>query len=178
MIYVLVLGQKPIYWNKVKTHGTPPCPRYYHTMDYFEKSNFLIVHGGRNDSISSTSGLYDTFVLDLTNFGWVRIDLYSNVPDFKVFSRYGHKPSIVSNKLIILGGANNKNYIGSSLFIVNLDFYYNVNIKTEEQIMLENLKNKKDDPDFKEKYNKIKRNYRKSLKGIGVISPIILPPIK
>ena len=64
------------------------------------------------------------------------IDLYSNVPDFKVFSRYGHKSSIISNKLIILGGTNNKNYIGSSLFIVNLDFYYNVNIKTEEQIML------------------------------------------
>ena len=177
-LWVLVLGQKPIYWNKVKTHGTPPCPRYYHSMDYFEKSHFLIVHGGRNDNISTTSALDDTFVLDLTNFGWVRIELYSNIPDFKVFSRYGHKSSIVSNKLIILGGANNKNYIGSSLFIVNLDFYYNVNIKTEEQVMLDNLKNKKEDPEFKEKYNKIKRSYRKSLKGIGVVSPIILPPIK
>ena len=177
-LWVLVLGQKPIYWNKVKTHGTPPCPRYYHSMDYFEKSNFLIIHGGRNDNISTTSALDDTFVLDLTNFGWVRIELYSNIQDFKVFSRYGHKSSIVSNKLIILGGANNKNYIGSSLFIVNLDFYYNVNIKTEEQVMLENLKNKKEDPEFKDKYNKIKRSYRKSLKGIGVVSPIILPPIK
>ena len=177
-LWVLVLGQKPIYWNKVKTHGTPPCPRYYHSMDYFEKSNFLIIHGGRNDNISTTSALDDTFVLDLTNFGWVRIELYSNIQDFKVFSRYGHKSSIVSNKLIILGGANNKNYIGSSLFIVNLDFYYNVNIKTEEQVMLDNLKNKKEDPEFKEKYNKIKRSYRKSLKGIGVVSPIILPPIK
>ena len=177
-LWVLILGQKPIYWNRVKTHGTPPCPRYYHTMDYFEKSNILIVHGGRNDNISSNSALDDTFVLDLTNFGWVRIELYSNISDFKVFSRYGHKSSIISNKLIILGGANNNNYIGSSLFIINLDFYYNINNKSEEQLLLENLKDKKDDPEYKEKYNKIKRNYRKSLKGIGVVSPIILPPIK
>jgi len=177
-LWVLVLGQKPIFWNKIKTNGTPPCPRYFHTMDYFEKSNFLIIHGGRNDNISSTSALDDTFILDLTNFGWVKIELYSNIPEFKVFSRYGHKSTIISNKLIILGGVNNNNYIGSSLFIINLDFYYNTKIKTTDELLLENLKNNKNSPDYKEKYNKIKKNYRKSLKGIGVVSPIVLPPIK
>ena len=177
-LWVLVLGQKPIHWNKVKTFGTPPCPRYYHSMDYFEKSNFLIIHGGRNDIISSSSALDDTFVLDLTNLGWVKIELYSNIPDFRVFSRYGHKSAIISNKLIILGGANNNNYIGSSLFIINLDFYYNTKIKSEEEILLmEKLKNKKNDPEYKEKYNKLK-NYRKSLEGLGIVSPIALPPIK
>ena len=177
-LWVLVIGQKPIFWNKVKTHGTPPCPRYYHSMNYFEKSNFLIVHGGRNDKMSSTSALDDTFVLDLTNFGWVKIELYSNIPDFKVFSRYGHKSSIYSNKLIILGGVNNSNYIGSSIFIVNLDFYYNINMKTEEQLLMEHLKENKNDPNSKEKYNQIKKKYRKSLKEIGVVTSIILPPIK
>lgn len=178
-LWVLVIGQKPIFWNKLKTNGTPPCPRYFHTMNYFEKSNFLIIHGGRNDNISSTSALDDTFILDLTNFGWVKIELYSNLPDFKIFSRYGHNSIIFSDKLIVLGGVNNNNYIGSSLFIVNLDFYYNTKMKNPEELLLENYKNNnKNEPDFKEKYNKLKKNYRKSLKGIGVISPIILPPIK
>ena len=178
-LWVLVIGQKPIYWNKVKTNGTPPCPRYYHSMDYFEKSNFLIVHGGRNDKMSNTSALDDTFVLDLTNFGWVRIELYSNIPDFKVFSRYGHKSTIFSDKLIILGGVNNNNYIGSSIFIVNLDFYYNTRIKSEEQLLMEELKdNNKNDPNLKEKYNQIKKKYRQSLKEIGIVTSIVLPPIK
>ena len=177
-LWVLVLGQKPIFWKKIKTDGKPPCPRYFHTMDYCEKSNFIIIHGGRNDNISNTSALDDTFILDLTNFGWVKIELYSNIPDFKVFSRYGHKSTIISDKLIILGGVNNYNYIGSSLFIVNLDFYYNTKIKTTEELMLENLKNDKHSPDYKEKYNKIKKNLRKSLEGIGVVTPIVLPPIK
>ena len=178
-LWVLVIGQKPIFWNKIKTNGTPPCPRYFHTMNYFEKSNFLIIHGGRNDNMSSTSALDDTFILDLTNFGWVKINLYSNLPDFKVFSRYGHNSIIFSDKLIILGGVNNNNYIGSSLFIINLNFYYNSRMKNPEELILENYKNNnKNDPDFNEKYNKLKKNFRKSLKGIGVVSPIILPPIK
>lgn len=176
-LWVLILGQKPIFWNKIKTNGNPPCPRYYHTMNYFEKSNFLIVHGGRNDILSSTSALDDTYVLDLTNFGWMKIILYSNLPDFKVFSRYGHKSTIFLDKLIILGGVNNSNYIGSSLFIVNLDFYYDTRIKSSEQLMIEDSNNNKNNDDYKEKINKLK-NYRKSIKEIGIVSPIVLPPIK
>lgn len=177
-LWVLILGQKPLYWNKIKTNGTPPCPRYFHTMDFYEKSNFLIIHGGRNDNISNSSALDDTFVLDLSNFEWVKIELYSNIPNFKVFSRYGHKSKIFSNILLILGGINNINYIGSSLFIVNLDFYYDHNIKTEEQLIMENLKNNKDDPQYEEKYIKMKKNAKNPLKEIGIVSPIVLPPIK
>ena len=176
-LWVLVLGQKPIFWNKIKTNGNPPCPRYYHTMNYFEKSNYLIVHGGRNDILSSTSALDDTYVLDLTNFGWMKIILYSNLPDFKVFSRYGHKSTIFLDKLIILGGVNNNNYIGSSLFIVNLDFYYDTKIKSAEQLMIEESNNNKNNNDYKEKINKLK-HFRKSIKEIGIVSPIVLPPIK
>ena len=179
-LWVLVLGQKPIYWEKLKTNGNPPCPRYFHSMNYFEKSNFLIVHGGRNDNISSVSALDDTYILDLSNLGWVKIELYSNVPNFKVFSRYGHNSSIFLDKLIILGGVNNNNYLGSALFIVNLDFYYNTKMKSIEQLMVERLlnnKDNKDDSDYKLKINKLKK-YRKSLKEIGIVSPIVLPPIK
>ena len=177
-LWVLILGQKPIYWKKIKTKGIPPCPRYLHSMDYFEKSNFLIIHGGRNDNMSITSALDDTFILDLSNFVWVKIKLYSNIPNFKVFSRYGHQSKVFSNKLIILGGVNNNNYIGSSLFIVNLDFYYNTKIKSEEQLIMEKLQFKREDLENEEKYLNMKKNHRKSIKELGIVSSIILPPIK
>ena len=140
-LWILIMGKNPFSWMKVNTLGKPPSPRYFHSMDYYEKGNYLIIHGGRNDDLSATSALNDTFVLDLENLGWVNVELYNNSNSFKVISRYGHKSTIFSNKLIIFGGMNNNNFIGSSLFIVNLDFYYSVNKKTIEQMNIESIKN-------------------------------------
>ena len=139
-LWILVIGQKPFSWIKPNTKGKPPSPRCFHSMDFYEKANYLIIHGGRNDALSATSALNDTYIFDLENFEWTKIELYSNNIDFKVISRYGHKSTIFSNKLIIFGGMNNNNYIGSSLFIVNLDFYYSVEVKTVEQMNLEKIK--------------------------------------
>ena len=144
-------------------------------MDFYEKANYLIIHGGRNDILSQTSALNDTFILDLENFEWLKIELYSNNKDFKVISRYGHKSTIFSNKLIIFGGMNNSNYIGSSLFIVNLDFYYSINMKTIEQMNIENIK-KDDKLEHAKKMKKLQLELGK-LK-LGVVAPISLPPIK
>ena len=174
-LWILMMGQKPLTWMKPNIAGKPPSPRCFHTMDYYEKANYLIVHGGRNDELSATSALDDTFVLDLDNLEWVKVELYSNTIDFKVISRYGHKSTIFSNKLIIFGGMNNNNYIGSSLFIVNLDFYYSLNKKTIEQMKIEKIKN--DDKlgkDKKLKKIKIELGHLK----LGVVLPINLPPIK
>jgi hypothetical protein len=174
-LWILMMGQKPLTWMKPNITGKPPSPRYFHTMDYYEKANYLIVHGGRNDELSDTSALDDTFVLDLDNLEWVKVELYSNTIDFKVISRYGHKSTIFSNKLIIFGGMNNNNYIGSSLFIVNLDFYYSLNKKTIEQMNIERIKN--DDKLGKDKKLKKMKIELGRLK-LGVVLPINLPPIK
>jgi len=174
-LWILVLGQKPFNWIKPVTKGKPPSPRYFHSMDFYEKANYLIIHGGRNDILSQTSALNDTFILDLENFEWLKIELYSNNKDFKVISRYGHKSTIFSNKLIIFGGMNNSNYIGSSLFIVNLDFYYSINMKTIEQMNIENIK-KDDKLEHSKKMKKLQLELGK-LK-LGVVAPISLPPIK
>ena len=174
-LWILMMGQKPLTWMKPNISGKPPSPRYFHTMDYYEKANYLIVHGGRNDELSTTSALDDTFVLDLENLEWVKVELYSNTLDFKVISRYGHKSTIFSNKLIIFGGMNNNNYIGSSLFIVNLDFYYSLNKKTIEQMNIEKIKN--DDKLGKDKKMKKIKIELGRLK-LGVVLPINLPPIK
>ena len=174
-LWILIMGQKPFSWMKANTLGKPPSPRYFHSMDYYNKSNYLIIHGGRNDELSATSALDDTFILDLENLEWLKVELYSNSDNFKVISRYGHKSTIFSNKLIIFGGMNNNNFIGSSLFIVNLDFYYSINQKTIEQMNIENIK-KNDKLSHGKKMKKIKIELGK-LK-LGVVYPINLPPIK
>ena len=174
-LWILLLGKKPLQWIKIDTKGACPSPRYFHSMNYFEKSKFIIIHGGRNDNLSSSSGLNDTFILDLLNFNWIKVQLYSNIHDFKIISRFGHNSSIFSNKLIIFGGMNNNNYIGSSIFIINLDFHYSTILKTAEQIMLENLQNG-DEKQSKKMIQKLKKELQKF--EIGVVSPINLPPIK
>ena len=174
-LWILTIGQKPFSWIKPITNGKPPSPRCFHSMDFYEKANYLIIHGGRNDALSSTSALNDTFILDLENMEWMKIELYSNIKDFKVISRYGHKSTIFSNKLIIFGGMNNSNYIGSTLFIVNLDFYYSMNVKTIEQMNIEKIKG-----DDKLAHGKKIKKLQKELGNLklGVVSPISLPPIK
>ena len=174
-LWILIMGKNPFSWMKVNTLGKPPSPRYFHTLDYYEKGNYLIVHGGRNDDLSATSALNDTYVLDLENFGWVNVELYNNSNNFKVISRYGHKSTIFSNKLIIFGGMNNNNFIGSSFFIINLDFYYSVDKKTIEQMNIENLK-KDNKLTHGKKMKKIKIELG-NLK-LGVVVPFNLPPIK
>ena len=174
-LWILLLGQKPLQWVKINTKGTPPSPRYFHSMNYYEKSKFIIIHGGRNDNLSSSSGLNDTFILDLISLNWIKVNLYSNIHGFKIIFRYGHNSSIFANKLVIFSGMNNNNYIGSSLFIINLDFDYSSILKATEQIMMENLQNS-DEKESKKKIQKLKKELQKF--EIGIVSPISLPPIK
>ena len=104
-------------------------------MNYYENGNFIIIHGGRNDNKSDNFALNDTFILNLHNLNWIEIELYSQFNDFKIFSRCGHCSIIYNNQLIICGGMNNNNYIGSSLLIVNLDEDYNPVLKTSGDVI-------------------------------------------
>ena len=136
------MGKKPLQWIKPETKGKPPAPRYFHTMNYFERGNYLIVHGGRNDSVSDNSALNDTYLLNLENFEWIEVTLFSDNNDFKVANRCGHQSIIYIDKLIILGGMNNDNYIGSNLFIINLDFSHTIMAKKNLRLDTLELKEK------------------------------------
>lgn len=121
-LYVLVLGRKPCHWKKLdNVKGKKPPGRYCHSMNFYEPGNFLIIHGGRNDSQSDSFALDDTYIFDLDLFQWNKIDLISNSLDFKVMPRCAHDSVIYSDKLIIFGGMNNHNYLGTSLFIISLN---------------------------------------------------------
>ena len=174
-LWILVTGKKPLEWIQPNTKGKPPSPRYSHSMSFYERGNFLIIHGGRNDSISDYIALNDTYLFDLENFEWMKVELYSGMKDFKVLNRCGHQSMIYLDKLIIVGGMNNNNYLGSSLMIINMDFSYMSKPKTFEEIMMKELKDK-NDIDSKRKLSKIKIDLKHN--QLGVVTNITLPPIK
>ena len=127
-LYVLVLGKKPCHWKKLdNVKGKKPPGRYYHSMNFYEPGNFLIIHGGRNDSQSESFALDDTYIFDLDLFQWNKIDLISNSLEFKVMARCAHEGIIYSDKLIIFGGMNNHSYLGTSLFIISLNDEFSIN---------------------------------------------------
>ena len=177
-IWVLILGQKVLEWGLLETKGKPPRPRFNHSMSFYERGNFLIIHGGRNDSMSETGAFDDTFVFDLELLEWFEVELYSHLSQFKVLSRCGHQSIIYCNKLIIFGGMNNNNYIGSSLFIVNLDFSFNNDQKSMQELMMKELKNK-NSPEARQQMSKIKNDLKYIQIGLVTnINNINLPSIK
>ena len=173
-IWILLLGNKKLKWYNPDIKGKPPSPRYFHSMSYYDKGNMLIIHGGRNDGVSENAALNDTFIFDLENFEWMEVHLYFQLSRFKVLNRCAHQSVIFSNKLIILGGMNNNNYIGSALFIINLDFNFSNNNQTEKMLIKE-LENK-DDIESKRKLSKIKLDLKKN--QLGLVTNVSLPEIK
>ena len=137
-LWILILGKKPLEWIRPETKGKSPMPRFFHSMNFYENGNYLIIHGGRNDSFSENSALNDTFLLNLENFEWIEVTLYSDVNNFITPGRYGHQSIVFIDKLIILGGMSNNNYLGCSLFVINLDFSYtNILKRTSDSELLE-----------------------------------------
>ena len=173
-LWICLIGKKILQWIQPECKGKPPSPRLYCSMNYFEKGNYLIIHGGKDEN-NSFGALNDTFILDLEIFEWKRIELYGNNENFKVIKRCGHNSCIYMNKLIIFGGMNNKNYIGSSLFIINLDFYYNMNIKTGDEVLMDALKNK-DDEESQRQLQTLRENFKSN--QLGIVKEVKLPPIE
>ena len=69
---------------------------------------------------------------------------------------------------------NSHNYLGSSLLIVNLDFYYSSKNKTTEEMLIEKLK-ENHDAESKKKIHQLKTNLQKN--QLGVVKAVDLPPI-
>ena len=176
-LWILTMGRKPLDWIKVDTKGKSPIPRYFHSMNFYERGNYVIMHGGRNDTFSENSALNDTYLLNLENFEWLEVKLYSNINNFSVFNRCGHQSIIYADKLIILGGMNNDNYIGSSLFIINLDFSYSNSLfKSNVESELSELTDK-NSLKSRNKVSLIKKNLK--LKELGFVNNNVnLPTIK
>lgn len=183
-MWMLIIGQKPLVWRKiVEASGIKPAPRYFHTMNYYENGGYLIIHGGRNDEKSDSFALDDTFIFNIENYNWIRVEILSQVKNFRVLNRCAHSSVIYSNKLIIFGGMNNNNYLGSALFIVNLDWDYSPDLKMAEEIIIDKIKQDKmnghNEADSLEMHNKIEKLKSKIEKNqLGMVTYLNLPPIK
>ena len=174
-LWILIIGKKPLEWIKAETKGKIPAPRYFHSMNFYERGNFLIVHGGRNDIISENSALNDTYLLNLEKFEWMEVILFSNVNDFVVPGRYGHQSIVFVDKLIILGGMNNSNYLGFSLFVINLDFNnFSILSKADE---VEEYTQNNSEQNHNNKLSNIRKRLKSKKLDININNKIKLPKI-
>jgi hypothetical protein len=84
----------------------------------------------------------------------------------------------LANKLIILGGMNNNNYLGSSILVLHLDINSRPVVQTEEEKQLELLEKNLQvlGHDAKIKLERLKkRNLRRPISGV---EKTVLPEIK
>ena len=66
----------------------------------------------------SSNCFNDTYLLELYRLEWIRVVFEEDV---KVMSRFNHGAVVSGRNLIIFGGMNGKEYLGSGLFVINLD---------------------------------------------------------
>ena len=117
-LYALIIGKKPLEWVQIETKGQSPSPRYMTSMNYFEEGNYIIIHGGRND-YSINMVMKDTYLLEMNRLEWLRVDFGQNNSIVK--NRYSHQSCINGKTLFIFGGMDEMKYVGSALFVINLD---------------------------------------------------------
>ena len=85
-------------------------------MNFYSELNLIIIHGGRNDILSSQF-LNDFWILDLENMNWVNPTFLDSIP----LNRAEHQSLVIGNKLIIFGGTNGVNLLNFDFTFLNLD---------------------------------------------------------
>ena len=70
-------------------------------MDYYREGNFIVIAGGRNDSIPQDKILNDLWILKLNNLEWQRVLLGGNEYPKQ---RFNFGSCILGSKLILAGG--------------------------------------------------------------------------
>lgn len=118
-LWVLQMGQRPLRWLVPLTSGSPPSPRFLHTLSHNERLNLLIVFGGRVDlnNTHEYTCFNDVYILKLSNLMWARVKVGGEMPD----PRSGHCAATSSTKLYIFGGVSTTVYCGSDLYVLELE---------------------------------------------------------
>ena len=137
-MWVLKIGKKNLEWMEIISKGKPPCPRYLFSMNFYEKGNYLIIHGGKTKSLKNEQILKDTYLFELLRFEWIRVvhGCFDNI----VKPRFSHSAVIYNKRLIILGGVNEQGFSGSNFFMIKLQPEVNQDIFFKE-VKKENRRN-------------------------------------
>ena len=117
-LYALRIGRKPLEWTIIRTEGASPSGRYDTSLNFYERGNMLVIHGGRTIKGENDYILNDTFILDLYSLNWIEVEYYNK--KYVIPRRYSHQAIIIKGDLYIFGGINGNKYIGSEMFILDL----------------------------------------------------------
>ena len=137
-MWVLKIGKKNLEWMEIISKGKPPCPRYLFSMNFYEKGNYLIIHGGKTKSLKNEQILKDTYLFELLRFEWIRV--VHGCFDSIVKPRFSHSAVIYNKRLIIFGGVNEQGFSGSNFFMIKLQPEVNQDIFFKE-VKKENRRN-------------------------------------
>ncbi|GAN06271.1 galactose oxidase [Mucor ambiguus] len=125
-VYILALKTK--VWKTVQPQNTPPTPRYFHSADYHEQKNQIIIYGGMGikKSLRATAkagaeelvALDDLVFLNIQTMRWE----YHSFPDEAVIPspRYAHVSSLTRDKLIVIGGQDVNNQYLQDIHIFDI----------------------------------------------------------
>jgi len=117
LFFRMVIGVKPVLFEIPETKGLGPSPRIQASMNFNSENNLIVIHGGRNELKNEVYN--DIILLDMENMCWIHTKFWGEKP----LARSEHKAVVISNKLFIFGGVNNKNFINFDFTIFNLDFF-------------------------------------------------------
>jgi N-acetylneuraminic acid mutarotase len=117
-LFLVNVGCKNLYWTRPETFGTPPSPRFQHSMVFNEKVNVLVVFGGRIDVNNSNAYtcFNDLFLLKMDNLTWVNVQVLGNVP----IPRSGHSFASFGSKVYLFAGVGTSTFCSSDLYSLEL----------------------------------------------------------
>ena len=124
-LWCIRIGTKPVDVIYLKAFGKPPIPRMSCGICYLNELNFIVIHGGKNDTIENNEILNDIMLFDLETFNWIR-PVYKE-EDFKPVC--GHVNFGYANSIYILGGFNNSGFAKFDFYSIEFDF-----LKRDEDI--------------------------------------------
>ena len=156
-IYIIKRG-KPLQMIKQNCEGLPPSPRCQSSMNFFDKLNVIIIHGGRNEYDSNGPFFKDFYFLDVERMIWIKLE--SNDGIIEIYPRGSHSSCIVDNELIIFGGFNDKYFLKSDLVVCDLDIIESTHLLKKYKAK----KFKKKDDDFFDFHNE---NYLNNMLGLS-----------
>ncbi|OMJ76096.1 hypothetical protein SteCoe_24599 [Stentor coeruleus] len=118
-LFLLKIGTKQLTWITPETKGTPPSPRFQHSMSYNEKLDILVIFGGRVDIVNTQhyTCFNDVFILRIQDWTWITIKVLGNVPT----PRSGHASVSYGTKIYVFGGVGTSAYCSSNLYVLELN---------------------------------------------------------
>lgn len=104
--------------------GRAPDARYAHQACSISKGKYLVISGGRSNTLYKQIGniaMNDINLFNTQTFEWEALAMYGQIP----LSRWNHSlVSVEEDKLLIFGGLNMNTYMhSSSLFAFELGEY-------------------------------------------------------